>query len=181
MFGTNFMNSRLNVQSKSSILVWNYRDGVNALWSNRWHHLLYWCYAFSARDVRRTVLTAAFFCADFLRLTALNTIWAHFLGTKARIHPILFIPPKHAKRDKIDAKWLEKKFVFWRESRWVDEKVEAYFNYCKKKQHKRNRKVGVSFFFFQCKIEFYFTHKHQNLYFHLWLSPLVKIRFLVFI
>ena len=29
--------------------------------------------------------------------------------------------------------------------------------------HKKNRKVDL----FQCKIKFYFTHEHQNLYFHL--------------
>ena len=34
-------------------------------------------------------------------------------------------------------------------------------------------------FFFQCKIEFYFIHEHQNLYFHSWLPPLVKILLLV--
>ena len=28
--------------------------------------------------------------------------------------------PKQAEKDKIDAKWLEKKLVFWRESRRVE-------------------------------------------------------------
>ena len=30
--------------------------------------------------------------------------------------------------------------------------------------------------FFQCKIEFYFIHEHQNLYFHSWLPPLESRR-----
>ena len=30
------------------------------------------------------------------------------------------IPPKHAEQDQIDAKWLEKKFIFCRESRRAD-------------------------------------------------------------
>ena len=33
--------------------------------------------------------------------------------------------------------------------------------------------------FFQCKIKFYFTHEHQNLYFHSWLPPLLKILLLM--
>ena len=36
-------------------------------------------------------------------------------------------------------------------------------------------------FLVQCKIEFYFTHEPQNLYFHWWFPPLVKILHLVFI
>ena len=36
-------------------------------------------------------------------------------------------------------------------------------------------------FLVQCKIEFYFTHEPQNLYFHWWFPPLVKILRLVFI
>ena len=36
-------------------------------------------------------------------------------------------------------------------------------------------------FLVQCKIEFYFTHELQNLYFHWWFPPLVKILHLVFI
>ena len=36
-------------------------------------------------------------------------------------------------------------------------------------------------FLVQCKIEFYFTHEPQNLYFHWWFPPLVKIQDLVFI
>ena len=35
-------------------------------------------------------LSAAFYCADFLRFIALNAIWAHFLGTKLCFHPILY-------------------------------------------------------------------------------------------
>ena len=34
-------------------------------------------------------------------------------------------------------------------------------------------------FLVQCKIEFYFTHEPQNLYFHWWFPPLVKILHLV--
>ena len=29
------------------------------------------------------------------------------------------MPRKHAEQDRIDAKWLEKKLVFWRESRRI--------------------------------------------------------------
>ena len=36
-------------------------------------------------------------------------------------------------------------------------------------------------FLVQCKVEFYFTHEPQNLYFHWWFPPLVKILHLVFI
>ena len=36
-------------------------------------------------------------------------------------------------------------------------------------------------FLIQCKVEFYFTHEPQNLYFHWWFPPLVKILHLVFI
>ena len=36
-------------------------------------------------------------------------------------------------------------------------------------------------FLVQCKIEFYFTHEPQNLYFNWWFPPLVKILHLVFI
>ena len=36
-------------------------------------------------------------------------------------------------------------------------------------------------FLVQCKIEFYFTHWPQNLYFHWWFPPLLKILHLVFI
>ena len=36
-------------------------------------------------------------------------------------------------------------------------------------------------FLVQCKVEFYFTHDPQNLYFHWWFLPLVKILHLVFI
>ena len=39
---------------------------------------------------------------------------------------------------------------------------------------------GIAFLV-QCKIEFYFTHESQNLYFHWWFPPLVKILHLVFI
>ena len=36
-------------------------------------------------------------------------------------------------------------------------------------------------FLVTCKIEFYFTHEPQNLYFHWWFLPLVKILHLLFI
>ena len=36
-------------------------------------------------------------------------------------------------------------------------------------------------FLVQCKIEFYFTHEPQNLYFHWWFLPFMKILHLVFI
>ena len=39
----------------------------------------------------------------------------------------------------------------------------------------------VKAFLVQCKIEFYFTHEPQNLYFHWWFPPLVNILHLVFI
>ena len=58
-----FMNSLLKVlpkRFKCSILVWNYGDDVNILWSNRWHLLLCWRNIFSAGML---LLTAAFFSA----------------------------------------------------------------------------------------------------------------------
>ena len=51
-----------------------------------------------------------FLCVDFLRFIALNAIWPHFLGIKLRFYPI-FMLPKHAKQNQIDAIWLGKKLV----------------------------------------------------------------------
>ena len=71
----------------------------------------------------------------------------------------------------IDAKWLGKKLVFWRESRRVDKSLIIV---CKSIKEIEN-------LIFQCKMEFYFTREHQNLYFHSWLPPLVKTLYFVFI
>ena len=49
-----------------------------------------------------------FLCVDFLRFIALNAIWPHFLGIKLCFYPI-FMLPKHAKENQIDAIWLGKK------------------------------------------------------------------------
>ena len=35
-------------------------------------------------------LTGIFFCADFLRFIALNTIWANFRGGKLHFHPLVY-------------------------------------------------------------------------------------------
>ena len=59
-----------------------------------------------------------FLLAYLLCFVALNAIWPHFLGTKLRFYPIL-CPPKHVEQDQIDAKWIEKKWVFWRKSQRV--------------------------------------------------------------
>ena len=53
-----------------------------------------------------------------------------------------------------------KKLVSWRESGRVRRNL-IIVNKSKKKQK--------FWFFFQCKIEFYFTHEHQNPDFHSWL------------
>ena len=90
-----FMNSVLKVLLKGlkcSILVRTYGEDINVPRWNCWRHLLCWRNAFSARDVRRTMdyhWLRNFFCADFLRFIALNTIWPHFLGTKECFYPIL--------------------------------------------------------------------------------------------
>ena len=73
--------------------------------------------------------------------------------------------PKHTEQDQIDVKWLGKKLVFWHKSQRVGRSL-IIVKKCIKE---------TEIWFFQCKIEFYFTHEHQNLYFHLWLPPRVKI------
>ena len=42
-----------------------------------------------ATSVGLSLTAVFFFSADFLRFVALNAIWAHFLGAKLRVHPIL--------------------------------------------------------------------------------------------
>ena len=95
-------------------------------------------------------LTAAFFWTDFSRFIALNAILVHFLGTKLCFYPILYLLNTLIKT-KLTRNG-KKSEVFWRSENLI---------------------------FFQCKIEFYFTHEHQNLYLHSWLPPLVKILLLV--
>ena len=76
---------------------------------------------FSARDIRQAITDCGiFFCADFLNFTALNAIWAHFVGAKLFLTNI--IPPKHTEQDQIDVKWLEKSL--FSEVR-VEEEVEV--------------------------------------------------------
>ena len=70
------------------------------------------------------------------------------------------MPPKHAEQDQIDAKWLGKKLVFWVESRSLGRSLIII---------NKSIKETENLIFFQCKIEFYFTHEHQNLFFHSWL------------
>ena len=97
--------------------------------------------------------TAAFSLRWFLAFHCFKCYLASFPRYKTAFLSNI-MPPKHAEQDQIDTKWLENKLVFWRESRRVDWSVIIVI--------KRNRK----FDFFQCKIEFYCTHEHQNLYFH---------------
>ena len=61
------------------------------------------------------------------------------------------MPPKHTEQDQIDAKWLGKKL---RESRRVGRSLIIV---------NKSIKETENLNFFQCKIEFYFTHGHQNL------------------
>ena len=79
------------------------------------------------------------------------------------------IPPKYDEQDQIDAKWLEKKFIFWRESRRAGRSLIIVNESIKETDN----------LIFQCKIAFYFTHEHQNSYFHSWLPPHMKILLLV--
>ena len=53
---------------KCSILVWNFDEAIKIPWSNRWRHLLCWCYIFSACDVRPTSTFCAIFDHQFLVL-----------------------------------------------------------------------------------------------------------------
>ena len=157
------MKSRLNVlpkMFKCSIRVWNNGDDFNIPRSNRWRHLLCWRNAFSASDLGRTVTDFGIFLGRFF---AFYCVKCH-LGSFSRCKIAFFTqyyppsPTKHAKQDQIHAKWLEK-FVFWRESRRASRSLIIINKSIKKKQ---------KIWFFQCKIEFYFTHEHQNLYFHSW-------------
>ena len=111
-------------------------------------------------------LTAAFFWTDFSRFIALNAIWAHFLGTKLCFYPMLYLLNTLIKT-KLTRNGKKKKLSFADESRRVGRSLII--------ANKRNRKFN----FFQCKIEFYFIHEHQNLYFPSWLQPLVTILLLV--
>ena len=52
-------------------------------------------------------LIAAFFCADFFAFYCLNCYLDSFSECKTVFSPNI-VPPKHAKQDQIDAKWLEK-------------------------------------------------------------------------
>ena len=76
--------------------------------------------------------------------------------------------PKHVEQDQIDAKLLGKKLVFWRECRRVGRSLIIV----NKSIKETNKKI-----FFQCKIKFYFTNKHQNFYFHSWLPPIVNWKY----
>ena len=70
-------------------------------------------------------------------------------------------PPKHAEQDQIDANWLgkkkkkKKKNGFWRESQKAGRSLIIVNKSIKETEN----------LIFQCKIEFYFTHEYQNLYF----------------
>ena len=81
------------------------------------------------------------------------------------------IPTKHDEQDEIDAKWLGKKKVFWRESWRVGQNIIIANKSIKETEN----------LIFSQNIEFYFTHEHYNRYFHLWLPPLLKILLVVFI
>ena len=82
------------------------------------------------------------------------------------------MPPKYAEQAQIDAKWLGKKLFFWRVSQRVGRSLMIV---------NKSMKEIENLNFSVCKIEFYFTHEHQNLYFHSWLPPLVKTLHLIFI
>ena len=67
------------------------------------------------------------------------------------------MPPTHTDQDQIDTRWLGKRLVFWRASRRVDRSLIIV---------NKSIKETKKYYFFQCKIEFYFTHEHLNLYFY---------------
>ena len=45
------------------------------------------------------------------------------------------MPPKHAEQDRIDAKWLGKKLVFWRESRRIGKSLIIVNKSIKETEH----------------------------------------------
>ena len=71
---------------KCSILVWNYGEDVNILRSNLWRHLLRWCNAFSARDVRWTTTDCSIFLDRFLAFHRFKC----YLGSFSRYITVFF-------------------------------------------------------------------------------------------
>ena len=109
------MNSRLNVLClKCSIFVWNYDEDVNIPQSNYWRPLLRWRNTFLHATSAGLSLTAAFFCADFLRFIVLNAIWSHFIGVYTKYYTSLTRWTRPNWRE-----MARKKSVFWRECRRV--------------------------------------------------------------
>ena len=92
-------------------------------------------------------LTVAFFLCRFFVFYCFKCDLASFSRCKTAFSPNS-MPHKHV--EQIDAKWLEK---------FSDV----------------NKSIKETKLFCWRKIEFYFTHEHQKLYFHSWLPPLVKI------
>ena len=149
-----------------------------------------------------------FLCADFLRFIALNAIWPGFWRYKSKFLPNI-MPHEHAEQDQIDAKCLGKKLAFWRESRRVGRRLiivnksiketenlifffsvgSNFISLLKTKtciftrgyRHSWKYCIWYSFGEIKFDLEFYFTLENQNLYFHSWLPPLVKILHLVII
>ena len=82
-----------------------------------------------------------------------------YLGSISRCKTVFspsIIPPQHAEQDQIDAKWLEKRLF---------SDVRVLYNIVNNLSIKET--------------EFFFTHEHQNLYFHWWLPQLMIILLLV--
>ena len=86
-----FMNSELKILPKGlkcSKLVWNYGEDVNFPWSNHWRHLLCWSNAFSARDVRRTIIDSGIqYLHGFLGFYCFKCYLASFSRYKTKLSP----------------------------------------------------------------------------------------------
>ena len=84
---------------KCSILVSNYDEDVNVSRWNRWHHLLHWRNAFSAHDVRWTIVTD---CSMFLNRFLAFYCFKRYFGSFSRYKTVFLpttIPLKHDEQD----------------------------------------------------------------------------------